>query len=100
MPFFTSRYGNRKFGVGLVNTDNIICSIMDNNITIKETFDDWESYHQWYLSSHDIPVYPEENRWPCIISENEGEVIQDGWHRFHSYVRSGHPKIPVVFFCS
>jgi hypothetical protein len=67
----------------------------------KFPFKSFNEYHQWYLNN-DIPErtpqYKNEKRWPCILSGFDDEVFEDGWHRFHSYYRSKHMTIPVVYF--
>ncbi|MDQ2077567.1 hypothetical protein [Marinimicrobium sp. ABcell2] len=65
---------------------------------IGETFSTFQDYHEWYLSAGDTPQYDDENRWPCIASGQEDEVIQDGNHRMHSYIKSGAREIPILNF--
>jgi hypothetical protein len=58
----------------------------------------WETYHAWYIQKG-VPDYPSENRWPALAGRKPAdEVFEDGWHRLHSYFRSGHGTIPVVAF--
>lgn len=61
-----------------------------------EDHPDFESYHQWYTTGGDIPDYS--NADYAVILDNiyEEEVILDGWHRFHDYVRKGVKNIPAV----
>jgi hypothetical protein len=58
-------------------------------------FEDFDSYHRWYAQRSEIPDYPRESRWPSQLDLDDGsEFLWDGWHRFHSYVRSGHDTVP------
>lgn len=61
----------------------------------RERWTSFEDYHRWYGRNDEIPDYPLEGRWPSQLMLDEGEeFFWDGWHRFHSYVRSGHHTIP------
>ena len=57
-----------------------------------ETF---EAYHQVYVGdgstipNHGDSIFP-------VIEGGFGEWLDDGWHRFHSYVKNGHSTIPVL----
>lgn len=57
---------------------------------------DFDEYHQLYLRGGDIPNHGD-SRWPCI-APGYGEWLDDGWHRFHSYVRNGDKYIPLLTF--
>ena len=35
---------------------------------------------------------------PVILSFDNEELIEDGWHRFHSYYMKGLKNVPVVVF--
>jgi len=57
-------------------------------------FSTFEAYHQWYIEGEDVPdhgnsVYP-------VIQGGDNEWLDDGWHRFHSYVKKGFQRIPVL----
>lgn len=58
----------------------------------------WEDYTAAYCAGGDVPQYGHDNRWPVILSNDNYETLWDGWHRFHSYMRSGCTDIPAVFF--
>lgn len=65
--------------------------------SLEEGWPDFPSYHAWYLSHDRVPAHGPKNRWPSIVSgDPEDEFFVDGWHRFHSYVRDGHPTVPVI----
>lgn len=56
-----------------------------------KTFDD---YHQAYLDGGDIPNHGD-SMYP-VIEGGMDEWLDDGWHRFHSYVLYGKKEIPVL----
>lgn len=64
----------------------------------SENFASFAAYHAWYIARGDMPTYPRDNRWPSIASNTPDEVLHDGWHRMHAYVRDGHECIPVIEF--
>ncbi len=57
---------------------------------------DWEAHHQETLATHPIPRYPRENRWPLIVSDDNPNYVDDGYHRLHSYMRDAATEIPTV----
>jgi hypothetical protein len=63
---------------------------------ICESFASFDQYHDWYMRSADMPVYGSQNRWPCIASLMDDDVVHDGHHRLHAYVHAGHQTIPVL----
>lgn len=63
---------------------------------VAESFATFDDYHRWYMGAGDVPVYGINNRWPCVASCMEGEVVQDGSHRLHAYIEAGHSTVPVL----
>jgi hypothetical protein len=58
--------------------------------------DDFGTYHRWYMAGGTVPVHA--TRWPVIAApDDEDEWLEDGWHRFHSYVEAGDRVIPALF---
>jgi hypothetical protein len=68
------------------------------NVEIATGFATWEAYANWYAKNGDVPVYPEAERWPVILSSSDEETLDDGWHRMHAYIASEHLTVPAVFF--
>lgn len=66
---------------------------MDFSPDLKEEHGDFETYHAWYAQGA-IPDHGH-SLWHCIVG-GVGEWLDDGWHRFHSYVRKGFPMIPTL----
>lgn len=58
----------------------------------------WEQCHAEYVRESGVATYPRLNRWPVLIATemSEGDVIDDGWRRLHSYLESGHETIPIA----
>jgi len=57
-----------------------------------QTFDD---YHRIYVGDgSDIPNHGD-SMYPVIESGDE-EWLEDGWHRFHSYVKYDKKEVPVL----
>lgn len=78
-------------------------SLIKRVMTDKDTaayFGGWQAYHEWYLADDHVPDHGA-SRWP-VIEGLAGEAatgtatLDDGWHRFHSYVRAGDPTVPVL----
>ena len=85
----TSLNGKRKmFYYGVVPI-----KLIEDEVTERLEWDSFENYHKWYgdeQTDHGDSVLP------IIIDFDDEELIIDGWHRFHSYVRKGLNKVPVL----
>lgn len=79
----------------LVPVTEVIRAVMSFT-EFSEKFQSFDEYHAWYLNLTTVPEYSCKNRWPCIASDDKNEFIFDGWHRMHSYIRSGHETIPIL----
>lgn len=59
---------------------------------------DFDEYHRIYVGdgshipNHGNSMYP-------VIEGGDDEWLDDGWHRFHSYIKYGKRTIPVLSFC-
>lgn len=103
MNFYLKKYGDCKFGVVNIPTEVLKSEVMKGENDIGRDFKTFDEYHKWYISEDDsLPHYPSKNRWPCIMDATEDDnynwILEDGWHRFHSYVRSGHKTIPCIYY--
>jgi hypothetical protein len=59
-------------------------------------FKDFEGYHQWYTRHGDTPSHTEV--WPIELDMvDDHQIIDDGSHRLHSYVRSGVKMVPAIY---
>jgi len=97
LPHFVKKYGKKKFGLVRIPTDALIDSIMQDD-EMKGQFKKFSEYHRWYVNQGHMPRHDTRNRWPVILSDFENETLQDGWHRFHDYVRQGADVIPALYY--
>ena len=81
-------YGNTEFRIGEIDTEELKAKIMRSQCSSFESFDD---YHEWYGDDTDHG----DSVFPIVLSDCD-ECIEDGWHRFHSYIRKGLKVIPYV----
>lgn len=79
-----------------LDTASVCDAITSMKPDFLQEYDSFEAYHQWYISNGGAPDYPETDRYPVLAWCDE-EGIMDGWHRFHSYLRSKHKTIPLVY---
>lgn len=83
-----------------IPTDIAIERVMSSGDHVTDFDGDWETYHDWYLSQGNIPDHGP-SRWPVIEATIEARnadfgYLDDGWHRFHSYVAAGDTHIPLL----
>lgn len=89
---YSKLYAEQEFRIGIIGIEDIKEKIM-SVVEFDTKFDNFEEYHKWYRKNdetdHGDSVFP-------IIVSNCDEFIEDGWHRFHSYVHKGMKEIPFV----
>ena len=63
-----------------------------------DEWDDWDSYHHWYMQNASPSLSERRERWPVYLDldRNAIELLLDGWHRLHTYVARGWESIPVL----
>ncbi len=98
---YANVYGNKKFLYGIMNVNDIIEGVMKYGDISRQGWDNFNHYHKWYIKAGSIDHG--DSVFPIILSSDEGiddrfEFIEDGWHRFHSYVDKGIKNIPVIKF--
>lgn len=103
MPEYIEEYGHIKFGmvtipVGAIKEAYLARHNVYQNEDERFPFETFDELHQWYLKHCGIPKHPRRNRWPSILSCQDDELLEDGYHRFHSYIEHGYRTIPCVFF--
>jgi len=99
MPLYVEEYGREKFGVGRIPTGQMLKYFWEYNTdSMRDEFETWEAYHAWYRKNCGIPKHGTRSRWTCIMSGMDDELLQDGWHRFHSYVSLGCRDIPIIYY--
>jgi len=84
-----ARNKNKSFAYGLVPIE-----ILTKEVSKRLGYKTFQEYHEWYNDNTDHGV----SILPIILSFDNDELIEDGWHRFHSYYSKGVKKIPVVMF--
>lgn len=97
MPQFDQLYGDTLFGVALLDSQRVRDAIMET-VEVAQDFADWAAYHAWYTQAGSMPAHGTEDRWPVLLSDWEGEALQDGWHRVHCYLARHDADIPAVFY--
>ena len=83
-----TKFKYKSFYIGDVPRD-----LIKEEVTKRLDWDNFEDYHKWY---GDKKTDHGDSILPIIIDFDDEEFIIDGWHRFHSYVRKGLNKIPVL----
>lgn len=83
------RNRHNSFAYGLVPMQ-----ILTKEVAKRMGFKTFQEYHEWYNDNTDH----KDSVLPIIVSFDNEELIEDGWHRFHSYYRKGMKQIPVIAF--
>ena len=101
LPKYVKKYGHLKFGMVDVPTE-AIKAVIEQGFDDDREFKDFDSYHKWYLLGQDIPKHSRTNRWPCILDSSNRpahwDILEDGWHRLHFYIKDGHKTIPCISY--
>lgn len=87
-----------RFKYGKIPTQEIIKLIWKNHPEIQYEHKSFEEYHSWYINHGDTPNHSEQ--WAVIIGRGciSDEIIEDGWHRFHSYIKNNYNSIPFIIY--
>ena len=60
--------------------------------------DSFDEFQKQYGDAEYVPEHKNKS-WPIILDDdNPGEFMQDGWHRLHSYWKSGLKSVPAIEF--
>lgn len=99
LPFFRRKYGGTKWGYVEVPMRELTSAVMQT--TIGEDFPSFDKYHRSYVrsarSSGRWPAYSKKSPWPVILSPDDDEIMEDGWHRFHRYYDLGLRNVPALY---
>lgn len=93
-----ARARTRQWQMEHVPVDEMKKRVMADDPDLGHQHGDFEGYHRWYLSAGPVPEHGA-SRWPVIEKDPRDETegyLDDGWHRFHSYVRAGDTHIPLL----
>lgn len=71
-------------------------AVMEDWDTRDGGYKSFAEYHAWYVGQGEPITDHGPSHWPAILSSWDGETLEDGWHRVHSYIRAGHATIPVL----
>jgi len=88
----TGRLRHKSFGYGLVPM-----KVLTDEIPDRLGFDSFKEYHKDYVGDNIVTDHGN-SVFPIILDFDNDELIEDGWHRFHSYYMKGLKKVPVVVF--
>lgn len=91
---FKSRYDWGKFDIYYYEIPVEVLKIDILESLEPNLFESFEKYHDYYLSTHKIKEHSK--IWPVFLDTMFGCVIEDGWQRFHSYVKQGVKIIPCL----
>lgn len=96
LPAYLIQHGDDEWGVLNIAAERLKQSVMadEDRATGSET---WEEYAAAFCAGGDVPHYDTDDRWPVLLSEDNYETLLDGWHRMHSYMRSGYAEVPALF---
>jgi len=100
LPYFRAKYGKTKFGYVHIPMEALIDSIVndENFVAIEQSEDDFRARLGKSSVGFRIPNHPTTNRWPIILSSNDYETIQDGWHRLGAYYKQVLAPVPAVYY--
>lgn len=84
-----------KYRYGYVPTQLIIDKLVEEDPEQRS----WDEWYDFYASRRTIPNHGESILALLVQDDDEtDDFLEDGWHRFHSYVQKGIQKVPIVFF--
>jgi len=86
----------REYGLVNVPMEALVNSIMTNNDEIRDNFENFDQYHEWYMNNTDVKLH--KNARPVTLSPYDDEVLQDGWHRLNAYYHQGLKTVPAILF--
>jgi hypothetical protein len=89
--------GCRRYAIASIPVAILSAAILVESV-VEDSF---EEYHAWYVSNGRMPDHNiKRPLWPCHMSQMKYETLEDGWHRFHDYVRKGVKRIPCILVLS
>jgi hypothetical protein len=97
-------HAGERFGVLDMPTQELTDAIMLLEADIRaDGWESWDAYHEDYQGKarrdHGRGV-PEGSTeiWPIVLDLHFGNVLDDGWHRFHAYCDRGEKVVPAIFY--
>lgn len=92
---YSAHYPDRVLSYGLIPTEKIIDKVSENEV-VKDYKGGFMECHEAYASTN--PAKHSQADIPLLVSSDEDEFIEDGWHRFHRYIDMGVKEMPVVVY--
>jgi len=89
-----------RFKVFRVPSSVMTSAIWNTSDEIQDGHDSWKDYHDWYvrdqLRGKEGKIRTED--WPVLLHDypTYDELIWDGWHRLHTYVKLKRKDIPCL----
>jgi hypothetical protein len=100
LPHYIAKYGKERFGLVQIPMAKLTEAVwLSSPSDLQKDFAGFDEYHEWYVSNNDTPEH-NGSRWPVILASDQDEeaVLQDGWHRFHSYYRDHARIVPALYY--
>jgi len=103
LHYYVRTYGEKKFGMVDIPIQALADRIISKNPIVNENgWKNLKELNEWYGLNFTIPKHSNKNRWPVILATTcekvDHEIIEDGWHRFNTYIKQGAKKIPCLFY--
>lgn len=95
IPYYVKKYGHLDFGYVEIPTTVLCDTILKHNPDLKEYFS-FTSYHKTYDARGYKHQATSDKPWPVILHCED--ILQDGWNRFHQYVKRKLPTVPAVWY--
>jgi len=112
LSFWIKKYGVVKFGMMEIPSMELMTIIFERDKEADQAesydafpFENFQAYHKWYVNTagglSKVTDQHYNEKWPVILGstiDKDYEVLQDGWHRFHTYIRRKEKTIPVMYY--
>ena len=89
LAFYDKKYGKTQWGIATVPVRHIMDELHDAT-------NGFGKYHEVYCKNNSLENHPKRNRWPLVIHPDTG-AIEDGYHRFHSYINQKAKTVRCVW---
>ena len=103
---FDQKYGHLKFGmvdVPMKEFGEMVLKVAKAGSLDAEHYRSMKSFKEmndFYLSRETCPIHTELG-WPAILNcsdNDDGLLLEDGWHRMNTYYKNGVKMMPLVYY--
>jgi hypothetical protein len=94
---YVKKYGNYRIGVVEIPTLVLAQKVIDAGYPFPEV-NSIDKYRIWARKWSGAAKHPQEESWPVILDLENGDVMSDGWHRFHCYFLRKDRTIPCLYY--